>query len=269
MALRVSLRSPRTDPGAHPHAVITTALLTVASLAWLGTVATHTSAGASHAHHEVGPATTTTVGIALAGWTLMVLAMMLPPALPLVGLLASLVGGGARASWRLLVALGAFVGVWVVVGVVFVTGDAVLELALGHGASPQTRMLLAGVVVLVAGLYQFSPVKNACLTACRSPRWFALRLWGHRGPTRDAAAVAGAYGVSCVGCCWALMLLGLGTGAMALPVMVVLAVVMTAERLVPRGRLVARTTGVLLVVLGAALAAGLLPPALLHPLLGA
>jgi predicted metal-binding membrane protein len=262
MALCTPLRSRRTDPG--PLAVATT--LVLAAGAWVAVVVGHRPAGASHAHH--GGASTTTVAVALVGWTLMVLAMMLPPAIPLVRLLAGLLAGRARVTFRLLAALAAFAAVWVVVGAVLVSGAAVVDLVLGD-VGPSARARLAGGVVLVAGLYQFSPVKDACLTACRSPRWFALRLWGRRGPAVDAAAMAGAYGVSCVGCCWALMALCLGTGAIALPVMVALSVVMAAERLVPRARAVARATGVVLALLGTALLAGLLPPALVHPLLGA
>ncbi|GAA4866623.1 DUF2182 domain-containing protein [Actinomycetospora straminea] len=261
MALRAPLRHLASVDG---RAGATALVLTLAAGAWVGVVAVHTSAAG---HQEHGHATTTSVAIALAGWALMVLAMMLPPALPLVGLLGGLLTGRGRAARRL-GALAAFVGIWVAVGAVLVSGAAVLRVTLAD-ASPVTTTRLAGGVVLLAGLYQFTPVKNACLTACRTPRWFALRLWGRRGPTGDAITIAGAYGVSCVGCCWALMVLCLGTGALALPVMVVLAVVMAAERLLPGGRVVARATGAALVLLGLVLLAGLLPSALVHPLLGA
>jgi predicted metal-binding membrane protein len=244
----------------------TTLVLTVSVVAWVGVVAGHTSTPAHHGHPATAT-TTTAVVLSLVGWTLMVLAMMLPPALPLVALLGGLLAGPGRAA-RQVGALSAFAAVWVGVGAVLVSGAAVVRVALAD-VSTATTVRLAGGVVLLAGLYQFTPVKNACLTACRTPRWFALRLWGRRGPSRDAVAIGSAYGASCVGCCWALMLLCLGTGALALPVMVALAVVMAAERLLPGGRLVARTTGVAVALVGLALVAGLLPSALVHPLLGA
>ncbi len=242
-------------------------VLAVALAAWVGVVVGHTSTQPHDGHHTGVATSTVAIAISVAGWTLMVLAMMLPPALPLVGLLGRLLAGQGREAARQAGALVSFVGVWVAVGTVLVTGAAVLHLALGD-LSTEAQGRLAGVVVVLAGAYQFTPIKNACLTACRTPRWFALRLWGRHGPTRDAAAIAGAYGLSCVGCCWALMVLCLGTGALALPVMVVLAVVMATERLLPGGRVVARATGVALVLLGLALVANLLPPVLVHPLLG-
>lgn len=259
---------PRPDRLPRPT-LAATVVLAVAAAAWIGTVAVHSPGEAHHGHHGVVTTSTTTVAISLAGWTLMVLAMMLPPALPLVGLLGRLLSGRGRRVSRLFTAVAAFVGVWTATGVVLITGAAALDLALGAATSTETRVRIAGGVVLLAGLYQFTPIKNACLTACRTPRWFALRLWGRHGPTRDAAAISGAYGVSCVGCCWALMLLCLGTGALALPVMVVLTIVMAAERLVPAARAVARATGLVLVLLGTVLLADLLPLGLVHPLLGA
>lgn len=245
-----------------PPAPLTTALLALAAAAWVAVVLTH---GAGEHAHGVHEAAGDPAPIRLAGWTLMVIAMMLPPALPLAGVLAALLSGRPSPVPRLAVALAAFVAVWVVTGAMLLAGADLVAGVVG----PQHRTHAAGVVVLVAGLYQFTPLKNACLTACRSPRWFALRFWSGRGVTRDAATVAGAYGISCVGCCWALMLLCLGTGAFALPVMVMLAVVMAAERLVRGGRPVAWVTGVVLALGGAALLTGVLPPSLAAPLLGA
>ncbi|PVZ10180.1 DUF2182 domain-containing protein [Actinomycetospora cinnamomea] len=263
----MSVLAPRRTRRA-PTPSVTTAVLGVAAAAWVGVVVSHTG-GTPHAHHADAPADVAALLTTLAGWALMVLAMMLPPALPLVGLLRALLSRRGHVAWRLAVALAAFVGVWLAVGVVLVTGGFVIETVLSGSVAPATHLRVAGGLVVLAGAYQFTPVKNACLTACRTPRWFALRFWGRRSPTLDAATVASAYGVSCVGCCWALMLLCLGTGALALPVMVVLTAVMAAERLVPRAHVIARTTGVVLLLLGTALLAGFLPPALVHPLLGA
>jgi predicted metal-binding membrane protein len=247
----------------------------IAAVAWLALVLGVHGHGAApdaashHGPHSPAPAWGG-LGLALAGWALMVLAMMLPPALPLVGILAQLTRRRPRGLLALLAGLAAFVGVWFAVGVVLVTGDVVVDRVLGTTVGG-TPVRLAGALVLVAGLYQFAPVKQACLTACRSPRWFALRFWRGRAAVPESAALAGAYGVSCVGCCWALMLLGLAVGALALPVMVALTVLMAAERLVP-GRVVSvlvPATGVALVAAGLALLIGVVPDALVHPFLGA
>ncbi|TCK20493.1 DUF2182 domain-containing protein [Pseudonocardia endophytica] len=245
-----------------PGPVVVT-VLALAAAAWIALVATHGSSESGHAAHGGRGAATE-----LAGWALMVVAMMLPPALPLAGVLSRLVAGRAGA-WRYpVVALCAFVGVWVAAGAVLVSGAAGVGLLVSR-VLPGAEVRAAGVVVVLAGLYQFTPLRNACLTACRSPRWFAMRFWGGRGPACDSAALGVAYGVSCVGCCWALMALCLTTGAFALPVMVALAVVMAAERLVQGGASVARGTGVVLVVLGVLLLTDLFPFALVRPLIGA
>jgi predicted metal-binding membrane protein len=268
---RVGVRAPRSSKTSVPALVL---VLVLAAGAWLAVVVgdhSHVGPGDAMPHHHEFAGTPVLLGVgpALAGWTLMVVAMMLPPAVPLVGVLARLLTRRRHSLPGVLAGLAAFVGVWVVVGAVLVTGDAVID-ALTGPWSPTARVRLAGVLVLLAGLYQFAPVKNACLTACRSPRWFALRFWRGRAPVTEAATLSAAYGVSCVGCCWALMLLGLGAGALALPVMVTLTVVMTAERLVP-GRAVIRLVrgvGALLVAGGLALLAGIVPASLVHPFLG-
>ena len=109
-----------------------------------------------------------------------------------------------------------------------------------------------------AGAYQFAPWKDRCLTACRSPRGFAARHWHGEHPVVDIATLAGAYALSCAGCCVALMGVAVAVdgaaGTVALPVMVALAAVMAAERLLPRGRRLVRPVGAVLLGAGAVLA---------------
>jgi predicted metal-binding membrane protein len=199
----------------------------------------------------------------LLGWGLMVLAMMLPPALPLLRTVRRLVSRRPD-PWRL-TTLSAliFCWIWVAVGVVLVGGDIgvrALGAEWGWTILPQ---VVAGSALLVAGLYQFSPLKEHCLRACRSPRSFVLAHWqGRRSPGAEVTALSAAYALSCVGCCWALMLVCFAVGTAALPVMVALAVLMTAERLVRWGQHLARPAGLFLIILGAAALGGLLPPAL-------
>jgi predicted metal-binding membrane protein len=233
------------------HAPGTTVVLVVgiAAAAWLALVLGmhgHGAAADAAAHHGThSPAPVWGgLGLALAGWALMVLAMMLPPALPLVGLLAQLTRRRPRGLLALLAGLAAFVGVWFVVGVVLVTGDVVVDRVLGTTVGG-TPVRLAGALVLVAGLYQFAPVKQACLTACRSPRWFALRFWRGRAAVPESAALAGAYGVSCVGCCWALMLLLFVAGMMNLVWVAILAGYVLLEKVMPAARSASRVVGLL------------------------
>lgn len=229
-------------------------VLAVAATAWAALVLPASTGGA---HTQAGAASTTAL---LGGWAVMFTAMMLP----LVRTLAALDGGRARLP---LLGVGAVTAVWLAVGVVL------LALATGVAgllpATPRAHEITVGVALLVAGAYQFTPLKAACLTACRTPRWFVLRHWHGRSAVAETARIGAAYGVACVGCCWALMALCVVGGAAALPSMVVLTALMAVERLTPRGRRAARTAGRLLIVAGAAAVLGVLPDALAVLLVGA
>lgn len=227
-------------------------VLPLAALAWVATVVLpHAPAHAGHP--------------ALAGWAVMVVAMMLPPAVPMLGVLRGL--AARRRLPGLLVAVGAaaFVAVWVLAGALLIgaagavrTGVAAVPWLAAH---PE---VVAGAVVAAAGAYQFGPWKDRCLTACRSPRGFAARYWHGPTPLTDAATLAGAYALSCAGCCVALMGVAVAVdgaaGAAALPVMVALAAVMAAERLLLRGRRLVRPVGAVLLGAGALLALSPLLP---------
>lgn len=197
------------------------------------------------------------------GWGLMVVAMMLPPALPLLATVRRLVSRRPD-PWRLttLSAL-VFCWIWVALGVVLVAGDIGVRALWSERSWTVPLQVVAGGALLAAGLYQFSPLKDRCLRACRSPRSFVLAHWqGQHSPGAEITALSAAYALSCVGCCWALMLVCFAVGTAALPVMVALALLMTAERLLRWGQHLARPAGLFLIVLGAAVLSGLLPPAL-------
>lgn len=221
----------------------------------------------THAHHGgtaiTPPAALVGGMVAVGGWALMVVAMMLPPALPLLQTLRQLVSRQPD-PWRLTV-LGAmtFVGAWTAVGAAVVAGDLGVR-ALAERSWPEAdpRWVTAGVLVL-AGVYQFTPLKDLCLRGCRSPRSFVLAHWqGRRSPGTETVALSGAYSLSCIGCCWALMLICFAVGTAALPVMVALSLVMAAERLVPWGRRLVRPSGLVLIVLGAVTALTAVAPAI-------
>jgi len=228
----------------------------------------HAAGAAPHSHAGFESAAGLTSGAVagvVAGWAVMVVAMMLPPALPLLNCVRRLVAG--RKHSGVLVAVGAtsFVGVWTLAGIVLVVSDAALhqlsERVTWLVAHPE---LIAGSVLVGAGLYQFSPLKDACLRACRTPRGFAAAHWrGRRSVEMEIATVAGAYAASCVGCCWALMAVSFAVGAAAMPVMVVLTVVMAAERLARWGSRLVRPVGMGTASLGVVVALGLVPAGLL------
>ena len=196
----------------------------------------------------------------------MVVAMMLPPALPLLQTIRRLVA--RRRAPAALVAAGAtaFLAVWLLAGLGFLLGDLLLGLAVQQ--SPTLRAhpeIPAGLAAVGAGLYQFTPAKRACLTACRSPRGIALAAWrGARPAAVEVAAIGWRFGLVCVGCCWALMLLTFTVGVGALPVMVVVSAVMLAERLLPRTRALVTAVALGCVALGVLILVGAIPPGLVR-----
>jgi predicted metal-binding membrane protein len=186
----------------------------------------------------------------VAGWAVMMAAMMLPSAAPMIGLYAA-TQRGARSRLVRGAAVAAFASVylalWAVTGVPIYLASVVL-MAL---SSPTLAYVTAGALV-VAGAFQVSPWKQACLRHCRSPVGFLLGHW--REGWRGGVALGWAHACYCLGCCWALMMVLVVAGSMGLPWVLLIACVVSAEKLLPRGEWIARVTGAALILLGAAVA---------------
>lgn len=201
--------------------------------------------GSRGAGYEVADA-----GLFLAMWVVMVAAMMLPTALPVVATFNRWKVRTGRPGPLTLVFVSGYLSIWSACGVVAYAALALLGAVVPRGGDGVVRL---GAVLLVgAGAYQFSPLKQACLTHCRSPisviAEHAVELHhGYRGPWR----VGTRHGLYCIGCCWSLMLVLLLVGMMSLVWMGLLAAVMLAEKAAPWGAALARGTGVALVVVGA------------------
>lgn len=109
---------------------------------------------------------------------------------------------------------------------------------------------VAGGVLIAAGLFQFTPVKAACLHKCRTPIGFLMTDWR---PGRSGALLMGLnHGKFCIGCCWALMMVLFVGGVMSLTTIAALSSIVLLEKLMPRGEIIAKLGGVLLVLWGLA-----------------
>jgi predicted metal-binding membrane protein len=196
----------------------------------------------------------------VAGWLVMLLAMMLPTTLPLVALFARLTS--ARADGRRLVSLlvVGYLSIWVVVGMFIYVGDAVLHVAVAQSTWVAEHVwMLGALTLLVAGAYQFTPLKYHCLEKCRSPFSFITQHWRGRNEAGQAFMLGIHHGVFCVGCCWTLMLLMFGVGVGNFGWMLVLGAVMAIEKNMPWGRRLSAPLGVVLLVWGIGLLVGVLP----------
>lgn len=178
-------------------------------------------------------------GIWLLAWATMMAAMMLPSTTPLV----ALYGKRARRAAQTVLLVGGYLTVWTTVGAAAYGLDRI---------APDPGSALVAAVLIIAGIYQFSPVKDACLQHCRSPVDFLLTHW--HGGTFGALRIGVEHGAYCVGCCWALMAVLVVAGAMGLFWVVGIALAVAAEKLLPGGPALGRLGGIALVAAGVAVA---------------
>jgi predicted metal-binding membrane protein len=189
-------------------------------------------------------------------WWVMMMAMMTPSAAPAI-LLYARVHRHAQRKGQLddtVVPTSAFAGGYILSWLAFSIAAATLQWALEQTGHVSATMMwseskwLSASVLVAAGAYQLSPLKEACLRHCRSPAEFISRHWcaGRWGALRMGLE----HGAYCVGCCWVLMALLFVGGIMNLLWIALLAAFVLVEKVVPRGAVVGRTTGVALVVWG-------------------
>ena len=228
------------------------ALLLLAAVAWL--VTDERMAGM-----DMGPGTDPgTLGFWITAWVVMMGAMMFPSIAPMV-LMYVRIQQGKRARGEdppfgaTAVFVGGYLLTWSVAGLA-----AYAIVRLGHELSPaflawdQAGPYVAGAVILGAAIYQLTPLKDVCLSKCRSPFGFLLTAWK---PGRVGALQMGLeHGGWCVGCCWALMAALIALGVMSVGWMVFVAALIAAEKLLPWKAVANRSVAVLLAVLGLAVA---------------
>jgi predicted metal-binding membrane protein len=206
----------------------------------------------AHAMHmNIGPFTFGLMFIV--GWTVMTIAMMLPTSSPLVMLFYRMASGAPNSHWLVGLLILGYLSVWAGFGAV---AGGLNRAAASVSWLAQHEWTTGALVLLVAGAYQFSPLKYACLDKCRSPMLFIVERWSSskRRPG-DAFRLGATHGVYCVGCCWSLMLVMFAVSAGSLAWMLVLGIVMAVEKNVPWGRRLSAPVGAVLVVAAVTIAA--------------
>ena len=182
-------------------------------------------------------------------WAVMMAAMMLPSALPMVLTFVELSARqGQHARARAFVV--AYLAVWAAFSAAATTVQWALQSAGWTDAMIVSRSDgLNGALLAIAGVYQFSPLKRLCLARCRTPLMFLLGQWSS-GVT-GAFTMGVRHGLYCLGCCWALMALLFVGGVMNLAWVAALTVAVAVEKLLPGGERLAAGLGVLLIAAGA------------------
>lgn len=185
-------------------------------------------------------------------WTVMMVAMMLPSAAPMILIFTGVTRRRAAAE-PASARVGSFVAGYLIVWTAFSALAALVQAGLHAAAllSPAmttTSRLLGGALLAAAGLFQWTPLKAACLTRCRSPLGFIMSEW--REGVRGALVMGLRHGAYCAGCCWALMALLFVAGVMNLVWVAAIAALVLIEKVVPGGRWLGRVAGGLFVVAG-------------------
>jgi predicted metal-binding membrane protein len=181
-------------------------------------------------------------------WAVMMGAMMLPSALPMILTFSDL---GLRTGER--VRARSFAGAYLLIWFAFSTAAAALQwvFQVMDWVNPMlvsTSTTLTALLLFIAGVYQFSPLKKVCLSHCRTPFGFLLGEW--RAGTWGAFVMGLRHGLLCVGCCWALMTLLFVGGVMNLAWIAALSVAVAVEKLAPHGDRLGTALGVALMAAG-------------------
>jgi predicted metal-binding membrane protein len=193
----------------------------------------------------------------LAIWVTMMVAMMFPTAAPMI-LTFHKVQAGKRergdafvSTWMF---VAAYILVWALAGVAAYAGALAAEaVAVRAALSSTTAARIGGAVIILAGIYQITPLKDLCLSKCRTPITFIMTSW--RDGAVGALRMGLLHGTYCLGCCWLLFVILFPLGIMNIAAMAVITLIVFAEKTLPWGRLAPRVTAAALLAYGAVVVA--------------
>jgi predicted metal-binding membrane protein len=261
-AERISGRRVTSLPG-QARLILLISLICLTAGAWMLTVYQALSMAAPAAMDMPGMSMAEMpAGLSVAGaiafvtvWIVMMAAMMLPAAAPMVLTFAQ---AQARRNPAVFVPTWIFIAgyllVWLAAGLLVYP---IAQLGPGAARPADWAHLALGSTLIVAGLYQFTQLKRLCLRYCRSPLAFVALHW--REGRAGALGMGVRHGLYCLGCCWALFAILVAAGVMSLAWMLLLTLLVFAEKVLPLGRRFSTAIGVALVVAGVAISTGILP----------
>jgi predicted metal-binding membrane protein len=180
-------------------------------------------------------------------WVVMMIGMMTPSAAPII-LVYARVGRHAAES-RPFASTAWFAGGYLLAWIAFSLAATSAQWALERAALLTPMMasasnIFGGILLILAGLYQWTPLKDVCLSQCQAPLGFILSHGGFQGAATRSLMLGFRHGVYCLGCCWALMVLLFALGVMNLFWITALAILVLLEKVLPSGRVIARIAGI-------------------------
>lgn len=247
--------------------VVAASLALLAILAWTYTVLMALPGSEVNQHGEMHamagmagmatgawrPWTATEAAFMFAMWIVMMAAMMIPSAAPMVLAFARISRARAPTPGPMTSSAAFLLGylaLWAVFGLLAATAQGLLHAAaLLSPSMASASPIFSGAVLIAAGIYQFTPLKRVCLAKCRTPLGFLLAEW--REGSRGAWVMGLRHGLYCVGCCWVAMALLFVAGVMNLVWIALLALVVLAEKALPYGQEMGRVLGIAAVAWGA------------------
>ena len=223
--------------------------------AWLLAIVAEATGRAGALHHdsliEGGPPLWAALAVFLVAWQLMIAAMMLPSSLPLIRLFHRVSAAQPRPAQVRAAFLGGYALVWTGFGALGFLLDVGIHRSVDSWPWLAARSyLIAGGVLLLAGAFQFSELKDRCLQQCRAPGPYLIPRY--RRGAGAALRLGAGHGLFCLGCCWALMLVAFAAGMANLAWMGALTAIMVFEKTGPRGDRGVAPIGVGLLFLGTA-----------------
>ena len=228
-------------------------LVAAIAVAWAVAIVAQATGSASLVHHDALEHARlplwATAGLFLLAWQLMIAAMMLPSSIPMIRSFRIASSARPRPERALVALVAGYALVWSAFGLAAFIGDMGLHrLAHDWAWLDAHQYVIAGSTLLLAGAFQFSDLKDRCLSECRHPGTFLVQ---HYDRGQAAALRLGvAHGRFCVGCCWALMLVGFAAGVASLWWMAALTAVMIVEKTAREGERYVRPIGCFLIALG-------------------
>jgi predicted metal-binding membrane protein len=226
----------------------------VAAACWVGAVLLTVSGAMEAGHHDFvltqeHGALPVRLAAFLGVWVVMIGAMMLPTTVVMARLFTAVSAARPRPLPARVAFYGSYLLIWAAFALVALAGDTSVHWLVDHWAwLTEREALVLGATLVLAGAFQLSPLKDACLRACRSP--MAMLMTHYRGGVRGGWTVGVRHGLNCLGCCWALMLVMFATGVGSLLWMVALTAVRVAEKVAPQGARLVRPVALLLAVAG-------------------
>jgi predicted metal-binding membrane protein len=179
-------------------------------------------------------------------WVVMMAAMMLPSAIPMI-LLHNKMSSKSGITFESLAFILSYLLIWALFSIAAVAFQFFTHSGgILNASSLTTSKIVSIILLLLAGAYQFSELKNTCLNKCRTPVGFFMGFW--KSGVNGAFNMGLRHGLFCLGCCWAIMLLLFVGGVMNLTWVLLLTIAVVAEKTLPAGELISKVIGVALIL---------------------